>query len=91
MGQAGPLVSVFATARIAAFRIFQVIDSESVVDTSGDSGTSLRAVKGTIEFRNVSFAYPTRPNVLVLNNFNLTINAGTWLCVHGKRSAHAVR
>jgi ATP-binding cassette subfamily B (MDR/TAP) protein 1 len=39
---------------------------------------------GKIEFRNVSFAYPSRPDVNVLKNFNLIINAGQTVAFVGE-------
>ena len=32
--------------------------------------------KGKIEFKNVTFAYPTKPDNIILNNISLTINPG---------------
>jgi ABC-type multidrug transport system fused ATPase/permease subunit len=40
-------------------------------------------VRGDIEFRHVSFAYPTRPNVTVLNDFNLSVKARTSVAIVG--------
>lgn len=36
-----------------------------------------------IEFRNVTFAYPTKPDVKVLNNFNLKIKKGESIALVG--------
>ena len=33
-------------------------------------------IKGEIEFRDLKFAYPTRPDVMVYDNLNLTIGIG---------------
>nr|XP_033342262.1 ATP-binding cassette sub-family B member 10, mitochondrial [Megalopta genalis] len=40
-------------------------------------------LSGDIEFRNLSFAYPTRKNVSVLNNFNLIISKSTVVALVG--------
>lgn len=37
----------------------------------------------TIEFRNVTFAYPTRPEQIILDNLNLTLPAGKMVAVVG--------
>ncbi|XP_076648336.1 ATP-binding cassette sub-family B member 10, mitochondrial [Halictus rubicundus] len=42
-----------------------------------------RDLSGDIEFRNLNFAYPTRKNERVLNNFNLTIQKSTVVAVVG--------
>lgn len=38
---------------------------------------------GEIEFKNVKFNYPTRPDVIVLNDFNLRIPAGKTVAIVG--------
>ena len=38
-----------------------------------DTPLTLSTVKGAVDFNNVSFAYPTRPNLTVLQNFSLSI------------------
>ncbi|MFD2199977.1 ABC transporter ATP-binding protein [Shivajiella indica] len=44
-------------------------------------------VKGTIQFKNVRFNYPTRPEVEVLKNINLTIPAGEKVALAGHSGA----
>jgi ABC-type multidrug transport system fused ATPase/permease subunit len=39
--------------------------------------------RGEIEFRHVSFAYPTRPDVVVLNDFNLIVKARSSVALVG--------
>lgn len=37
-------------------------------------GTTIKdSLSGNIEFKNVEFSYPTRPNHVILKNFNLDI------------------
>ena len=40
--------------------------------------------QGKIEFKNVNFSYPTKPNELVLNNFNLVIPSGKTTAIIGE-------
>ena len=46
------------------------------------SGQTLEAINGQIEFKNISFKYPKRPEYLVLKDLNLKLEAGkiTALC-----------
>jgi ATP-binding cassette subfamily B protein len=53
------------------------VDTTSLPDTALSSG----AIRGDIEFRNLSFAYPGGP--LVLQDINLTIPAGSSLAIVG--------
>lgn len=54
-----------------------------VIDSSSDQGKKLNSLHGTIEFKNVTFAYPTCPNSLVLNGLSLTIEAGKMVALVG--------
>lgn len=46
------------------------------IDPLSDSGFVPSAIKGDIEFANVTFAYPARPGVNALEQFSLKIRAG---------------
>ena len=74
--QFAPQLNSFANASAAASELFEVIDKESLLDSLSDSGKSPAKCKGKLEFRNVHFAYPSRPDVTVLDGLNLSIPAG---------------
>ena len=38
---------------------------------------------GEIDFENVTFTYPTKPDVIVLNNFNVKIKKGETFAIVG--------
>jgi len=73
----------------AAERIFEVIDlqPDSPVDTAGSRRLSLVAWNGAVEFRNVSFAYPTRPSVGVLEDVSFTLHPGESTALVGPSGA----
>ncbi|KAJ1559362.1 GTPase-activating protein, partial [Cladochytrium tenue] len=73
----GPAITIMAKAAAVGTEIFQVIDRKSPIDPSSDAGIKLPNIRGVIEFRNVDFHYPQRPDVLVLRNFSLRIEPGT--------------
>lgn len=54
-----------------------------VIDSSSDTGKKLSSITGDISFRNVSFAYPTRPNTMVFNGLSLDIDAGKTVALVG--------
>lgn len=62
-----PYQEIFASARGAATNIFTVINRKSKIDPMENKGEVLNYVdlKGNIEFKNVFFSYPSRPNVQV--------------------------
>ncbi len=79
MGIVGPNISYIASAKAAGFKIFSIIDRKPEVDPYSESGImpSPETFKGKIEFKNVHFAYPTRPDELILKDFSIVIEPGT--------------
>ncbi|KAI5075652.1 hypothetical protein GOP47_0009728 [Adiantum capillus-veneris] len=57
-----------------------------------EDGLKLTEVKGDIELRNVVFSYPSRPHVIIFNNFSLSIPSGrTIALVGGSGSGRSTR
>lgn len=79
------LWSDFARARGASERIFELIDRDPVVDQG--SGEIVDTVTGRVEFAGVSFAYPVRPDVRVLDDINLALEPGTVTALVGPSGA----
>ena len=48
---------------------------------------SADAVKGHIKFHNLNFAYPSRPDVQVLNNLNFEVQQGNYIALVGPSGA----
>ena len=68
-------------AKISSVRLNEVLRSLPVIcDGKYDQETP---IKGKIEFRNVSFAYPDSPNVSVLDNINLKVEPGQTIGILG--------
>ncbi|XP_048164919.1 bile salt export pump isoform X3 [Corvus hawaiiensis] len=76
LGQASPCLEAFATGRGAATNIFETIDKKPTIDCMAEDGYKLDKVRGEIEFHNVTFNYPSRPDVKILDNLNVVIKAG---------------
>ncbi|EIW80291.1 hypothetical protein CONPUDRAFT_82597 [Coniophora puteana RWD-64-598 SS2] len=67
----------------AGTRIFELLDREPVIRP--DTGVPLDpSRRGTVRFENVSFEYPTRKEVQILDNFNLEIGVGESVAIVGK-------
>lgn len=60
----------------AAIKIFEVIDRVPEINPDSTEGIIPKSVKGTIEFSQVSFKYPTRPDVTILKGLSLKIEHG---------------
>ncbi|KAI7724845.1 hypothetical protein M8C21_006959, partial [Ambrosia artemisiifolia] len=69
--------------RVAAAKIFKIIDHKPNVDRNCESGLELEPVLGQLELKNVDFSYPSRPDVKILNNFTLSVPAGKTIALVG--------
>uniref|UniRef100_H3C5N4 Bile salt export pump n=1 Tax=Tetraodon nigroviridis TaxID=99883 RepID=H3C5N4_TETNG len=76
LGQASPCLEAFAAGRGAATIIFETIDREPQIDCLSEAGYKLDRVKGNIEFHNVTFHYPSRPEVKILDQLSVAVNSG---------------
>ncbi|ODM93262.1 ATP-binding cassette sub-family B member 8, mitochondrial [Orchesella cincta] len=68
----------------AGTRVFSYINLDTPeLKASRAQGDILDTLQGEIEFKNVSFSYPTRPNTLVLKEFTLKLPKGKMVAVVG--------
>jgi ATP-binding cassette subfamily B protein len=74
----------FMRASGAAERVFELIDRKPAIPAGGERVAELR---GHVEFRDVRFAYPTRPDVPVLHGLNLELRPGEVVAVVGPSGA----
>ncbi|KAL0694451.1 hypothetical protein Bca4012_061631 [Brassica carinata] len=79
LGQAAPDISTFVRARAAAYPIFEMIERNKEVKT----GRILGKVDGEIQFKDVTFTYPSRPDVVIFDKLNLAIPAGKVVALVG--------
>ncbi|KAH9290787.1 hypothetical protein KI387_034904, partial [Taxus chinensis] len=83
LGTALPNIRYFSEACIAAHRIFEMIDKVPIIDSDDGKGEILHEVRGEVEFRSVKFAYPSRPETFVFQNFSLSIPASKTVALVG--------
>ncbi len=80
IGFMGMIFQTFTRAKASAERINEVLDCQSNL-TDGENAQP-EAARGTVEFRDVSFAYPgTKENVL--EHIDLTVRPGETLAIIG--------
>ncbi|RAQ50582.1 ABC multidrug transporter Mdr1 [Aspergillus flavus] len=70
-------------AKNAAAEFKRLFDREPTIDTWSEDGKKLESVEGSIEFRDVHFRYPTRPEQPVLRGLNLTVKPGQYVALVG--------
>nr|XP_043631399.1 ABC transporter B family member 6 [Erigeron canadensis] len=69
--------------RKSLISVFEIIDRVPKIEPDDTSALKPPNVYGSIELKNVDFAYPTRPEILVLSNFSLKVNGGQTVAVVG--------
>ncbi|KAJ3280944.1 Multidrug resistance protein 1 [Borealophlyctis nickersoniae] len=71
-----PSVSALGSARGAASKIYATIDRVPSIDSASPNGLQPEKVSGEIEFKNLKFHYPSRPDVPIFQDMSLTIKPG---------------
>ena len=75
------IFQTFSRAKASADRINEVLNSPDII-TDG-KGVAEETIKGSIEFKNVSFAYPESDGQCVLENISFKVNPGETLAIIG--------
>lgn len=73
----------FAQGTVAATRVFAIIDRVPEIDPYDNLGRTLPTLRGKIEFKGVTFAYPSRLDAVILNSLNLVIPSSNTLALVG--------
>jgi ABC-type multidrug transport system fused ATPase/permease subunit len=85
IGNALPYLQDFFGAKVAAFKVYRIIDQKSKIDIFEKSGSKIKDLEGSIEFEKVSFSYPQREESKILNGLSLSIPAGKTVALVGAR------
>lgn len=75
-GNVGPNVQHFVAGMAAAHKIYSTIDRISPLDPTVETGDKLPDVEGTLELKNIKHIYPSRPEVVVMEDISLLVPAG---------------
>ena len=71
------------SAAASSLRIFEILDEKpDVVDKP--SAKRIISPAGNLTFKNVTFSYPNDENLIILDDFNLEINAGETIALVGR-------
>ena len=82
-GQALSFFESFSVARGAASSVYQIVERTPSIDSSSTAGRRPDKLQGNIQFENVHFNYPSRPEMLVLNGMSLSVNFGQTVALVG--------
>jgi ATP-binding cassette, subfamily B, bacterial len=86
LGELSQVWGEIAQASGAAERLFEILDVEPQIKAP-PRPVPLPKPNGEIEFHNVAFAYPSRPNVLVLDRLSFRVAPGEKLALVGPSGA----
>ncbi len=68
---------------LCSYRLYVFCQQESDIDALSPDGEKLDHLEGSIEFSNVTFAYPSRNDLQVLHELNLSIKPGQTVALVG--------
>uniref|UniRef100_A0A8B9KPH6 ATP-binding cassette, sub-family B (MDR/TAP), member 5 n=1 Tax=Astyanax mexicanus TaxID=7994 RepID=A0A8B9KPH6_ASTMX len=83
IGQSSSFAPDFAKAKVAAGRILSLLEKTPEIDIYSEAGDKPMNFKGDIEFHELHFSYPTRPNIKILQGLNVSVRQGQTLALVG--------
>lgn len=70
-------------AKHAATELMNLFNRDPSIDTWSNEGEKVETMEGNIEFRDVHFRYPTRPEQPVLRGLDLSVKPGQYVALVG--------
>lgn len=83
LGQAFSNLGAFSKGKAAGYKLMEIINQKPSIVQDQQDGKCLPEVTGNIEFKEVSFSYPSRPDVMIFRNFSISFPAGKTIAVVG--------
>ncbi|PVH74846.1 ABC multidrug transporter SitT [Cadophora sp. DSE1049] len=84
LSQVAPFLHMFVAAVASYQKLIGDIDRVPTIDGTSDSGLRLTQSEAGFEFKNVSFTYPSRPEITVLDRINLSIPVNKHTAIVGQ-------
>ncbi|KAL2894089.1 putative ABC transporter B family member 8 [Bienertia sinuspersici] len=73
----------FTEASVAATRIFERIDRTPLTDGEAEKGLIVDTIQGDIQFDHVKFTNPSRPDTIIIRDFDLKVEASKTVALVG--------
>eukprot|EP01053_Blabericola_migrator_P000143 Blabericola_migrator_1__142@NODE_1037_length_5638_cov_10_655717_g714_i0_p1_GENE_NODE_1037_length_5638_cov_10_655717_g714_i0NODE_1037_length_5638_cov_10_655717_g714_i0_p1_ORF_typecomplete_len1412_score372_57ABC_membrane/PF00664_23/2_6e42ABC_membrane/PF00664_23/1_3e49ABC_tran/PF00005_27/2_9e40ABC_tran/PF00005_27/8_8e36AAA_21/PF13304_6/6_7e06AAA_21/PF13304_6/5e06SMC_N/PF02463_19/18SMC_N/PF02463_19/2_2e05SMC_N/PF02463_19/51SMC_N/PF02463_19/9_6e05TniB/PF05621_11/0_0034TniB/PF05621_11/0_21TniB/PF05621 len=83
LGMLSAPLSLLGTAAKAAADLGEIINRVSIINPEIEGGETRTELKGRVEFKNVRFCYPSRPDKSVYNNVSFVMEAGEKVALVG--------
>ncbi|CAN6237389.1 unnamed protein product [Urochloa humidicola] len=76
IADAGTMTTDLTTGADAVASVFAILDRETEIDPDNPEGHKPEKLKGKVDIREIDFAYPSRPDVIIFEGFSLKIQPG---------------
>ncbi|CAN6230650.1 unnamed protein product [Urochloa humidicola] len=76
IADAGSMTTDLAKGTDAVISVFAILDKETEIDPNNPEGYKPVELKGEVDIREIDFAYPSRPDVIIFKRFSLSIKPG---------------
>lgn len=83
LGQSFSNLGAFSKGKAAGYKLMEIIKQKPSIIQDPTNGKCLDEVNGNIEFKNVTFSYPSRPDVIIFRDFSIFFPAGKTVAVVG--------
>lgn len=83
LGQSFSNLGAFSKGKAAGYKLMEVIRQKPSIGHDPSNGKTLPEINGNIEFKDVTFSYPSRPDVIIFRNFSIFFPAGKTVAVVG--------
>lgn len=83
LGQSFSNLGAFSKGKAAGYKLMEIIKQKPSIVQDLSDGKCLAEVNGNIEFKEVTFSYPSRPDVIIFRNFSIFFPAGKTVAVVG--------
>ncbi|KAL0908507.1 hypothetical protein M5K25_023003 [Dendrobium thyrsiflorum] len=83
LGQSFSNLGAFSKGKAAGYKLLEIIRQKPSIIQDLADGKYLDEVHGNIEFKDVTFSYPSRPDVIIFRDFSLFFPAGRTVAVVG--------
>ena len=83
IADAGSMTTDLAKGSDAVGSVFAVLDRYTSIDPEDPDGYEPERITGRVEFLNVDFSYPTRPDVTIFSGFSINIDAAKSTAIVG--------
>ncbi|XP_073018950.1 ABC transporter B family member 19 [Primulina eburnea] len=83
LGQSFSNLGAFSKGKAAGYKLMEIMRQKPSIVPDAADAKSLTDINGNIEFNNVTFSYPSRPDVLIFKDFSIFFPAGKTMAVVG--------